>query len=164
MIVIADSSVLINLAKVGLFDVLKSLYGEVTVSPTVFAEVTETGVGKSGAREVREASWIRVLQVKDADKVALLLSDLDRGEAESVVLAMEQKADLVLVDELKARNKLRLLGINIKGTLGVLLFAYERQLIHNVPKVMDELIGEGSWIDQSLYDKVRELAERIKKP
>ncbi len=49
-------------------------------------------------------SLIRVLKPKDSDKVDAVSADLDRGESEALVLAVELKADLLLIDEASGRE------------------------------------------------------------
>ena len=54
---------------------------------------------------------------------------LDLGECEALVFAMEQNADLLLMDEHKGRQTAQKMGITITGTVGLLLQAYDEGLI-----------------------------------
>jgi predicted nucleic acid-binding protein len=60
VIVLADSSPLITLARARYFELLLEFYGEVIVSREVHDEITIAGAGLPGADEMRKASWIRV--------------------------------------------------------------------------------------------------------
>jgi predicted nucleic acid-binding protein len=60
VIVLADSSPLITLARAQQFESLREFYGEVIVSREVHDEVTVHGAGLPGADEVLAADWIRV--------------------------------------------------------------------------------------------------------
>ena len=53
MIVLADSSPLITLARAGHFELLREFYGEVIVSSEVHHEVTVAGAGLPGAEELQ---------------------------------------------------------------------------------------------------------------
>jgi hypothetical protein len=54
---------------------------------------------------------------------------LDAGETETIRLALQQHADLILIDERKARQVARQSGLIVKGTLGVLYEAFQKGLI-----------------------------------
>lgn len=60
MIVVSDSSVLINLAWIQQLDLLPRLYGEVIVPMAVWQEVVADGADKPGAEEVKTAVWLQV--------------------------------------------------------------------------------------------------------
>ena len=55
--------------------------------------------------------------------MALLSSELHRGEAEAIALAIEMNADVVLIDERDGRIAARQAGLTLTGVLGVLLRA-----------------------------------------
>ena len=63
---------------------------------------------------------------------AVLITDLDQGEAEVIALAQELRADLVIIDERLARWHARRLGLNTTGVLGVLLKAKESGLLEEI--------------------------------
>lgn len=86
MKVVSNASPLINLAAIGELDLLRRLYGRVSVPAAVWGEVVRRGAGKPGSRAVRRASWVRVETVRDRALVEMLLEDLDLGEADSIVL------------------------------------------------------------------------------
>ena len=49
-------------------------------------------------------------------------------------------ADLLLIDDKKARQKAELLGIKCIGTLGLLYYAKQKQLIHELRPIFIKLI------------------------
>lgn len=71
-----------------------------------------------------------------------LLKELNKGEAETIVLAKELNASLVLMDERIPREMLELLGFSITGTVGILIRAAKEGLI-NIKEYLDELRGKG---------------------
>lgn len=83
---------------------------------------------------------------------------IDRGETETIVLAEEINADAVLIDDLKARRIANLRGLNVIGTIGVLLDAKEEGIIHELKPLLDEQIKKKIRISKELYEHALELA------
>jgi hypothetical protein len=151
MIVVADASPLIALARVGRIELLESIFGRLLVPDAVWREVVESGVGKFGAADVARLSWIERRSVADYPLVNLLQHDLGAGEAESIVLARETKADFVLMDERLGRSAARNLGLKVVGLVGVLIEARERGLVTNANEIVDQLHQQaGFWISAEL--------------
>jgi predicted nucleic acid-binding protein len=122
VIVVSNTTPLIGLAVVGQFDLLRQLFGRIIIPEAVFAEAVLFGREQGGAKqEVTNADWIEVAAVSDRLAVDVLLDELDRGEAETIVLARELHADWVLMDEKKGRRKLVELKQNKVGTVGIIL-------------------------------------------
>jgi len=67
---------------------------------------------------------------------------LHQGELEAMVLAMEIKADYVLLDDLLARRKAHRLGLQVMGTIGVILLAHRQNRIteKNALDWLDQLV------------------------
>ena len=92
MIVVANSSVLIALCRIGMLNLLHQKFPEgIFIPEAVRYEVVESGRGQPGSEEVSSSLWIKVKKVKDEKLVSLLRMELDQGEAEAIVLANEQK-------------------------------------------------------------------------
>ena len=97
MIVVSDASPILRLATVRRLDLLHDLYGAVVIPRAVHAEIL---AGASGSSMLRQAAWIEARDVTDYAAVEALHADLDDGECEAIALALELKADLLLMDEL----------------------------------------------------------------
>ena len=106
MRVVCDSSALIGLTKIGKLDILKEVFGEVYIPNAVFDEVASGGRGKPGAKEILAAKWVRKKAVQDRRTVEILIAELGHGEAEVLVLGKEMDADLLILDDEKARAAL----------------------------------------------------------
>ena len=72
MIVISNTSPIVNLAAVGQVELLQQLYGYVVIPPAVFHEIAVIGAGQPGAAEVESFEWIETRQVNDQTMVASL--------------------------------------------------------------------------------------------
>jgi predicted nucleic acid-binding protein len=81
--------------------------------------------------------------------------NLDIGEAEAIVLAIERHADLLLVDERRGLRIATEAGLSVTGLLGVVAHAKRSGLIDAAKPVLDELIGSARlWISPALYSEV----------
>jgi predicted nucleic acid-binding protein len=83
----------------------------------------------------------------------------DNGEASSVVLALELKADYLLIDEHKGRSEAEKLGLKITAIVGVLLRAKNEKYIKLIKPILVELQQEANFrIHPMLYEKPLEIA------
>lgn len=155
MIVISDSSVLMNLAAIEQLSLIPIIFEKIVISKGVFDEIVVNGWGKSGSQEVREADWILVKEYTDLILLKELLKVLDQGEAESIVLSKELNADLLIIDEKAGRQIAQQFEIQITRLLGVLLIAKKRGLIESVKKLMKRLQSEANFrISKSTFNIV----------
>ena len=160
MIVVSDTSPLSNLFIIGRLELLHQLFEKIVVPTAVMNELLELEKRGIDLSLIRNAPWIEVVEVKHKDSIQKLLIDLDRGEAEAIVLAESMHADWLLIDETKGRNIAKLHGLRIVGLLGILLLAKEKRLISNVKPLITELIIKAKFrIDDGLYHKVISLAQ-----
>lgn len=112
-----------------------------------------------GSLEVERATWIQRRGVSNQNLAVVLRRDLDRGEAETLALAMELKADLVLLDEQEARRAAIRLGLRPVGVLGTLLEAKRLGAIEEVRSLLDALRHQaGFFLGERLYQQILERA------
>lgn len=155
MMVVSNTSPLINLAWIGQLDLLRELYGELLIPEAVWDEIVTQGVGQPGAEEVRTAGWIKTSAVKNSHLVRALRQELDAGEAEAIALALESRAVLLLMDERLGRETARHVGLDYTGVIGVLVEAKRKGLIDSVKSYLDRLRhGAGFRISEALYHRV----------
>lgn len=153
MKVVSNSSPLIFLSAIGMLDILKSEFGEILVPEDVYDEVTLNEL--KGSNEVKHAGWIKVQTIKNIE-VLSFLPMLDRGEESAIVLAIEQDADLVLLDDLAGRRAAMMQGLNVMGTLGFLKAMHHKGRIKNFKDVLDSLQKNGFWMAADLYNRMLE--------
>ncbi len=96
MIVIADTSVISNLAIIGRADLLPKIHGDIVVPSSVWEELQNGAKNHPSLHNIFGEGWLRTCAVTDRLAVAELLRELDEGEAEAIVLARELHADLLL--------------------------------------------------------------------
>lgn len=155
MSVVSNASPLINLARIGKLDLLRQLYGELFIPEAVWQEVVTDGVGQPGAMEVEVATWINVQSVTNPLLVRALRQELDAGEAEAIVLALEVESELLLMDERLGREVAQYLGLRYIGLIGVLIEAKHKGMLSAVRHHLDELRNvAGFRIRDALYVRV----------
>lgn len=152
MIVISDTSVITNLIQLNELSLLPHLFEKIIIPTRVYEEL---GKLPSQIDHIEKLEWIEVREISDADLFRRLLESLDEGESASIVLALELKADLLLIDEKKGRKIATDLGISITGLLGVLVEAKELGFIESVKPILDKLIYEiGFRVNPKLYQEI----------
>lgn len=155
MKVCSNASPLINLARIGQLELLRILYGRVTIPEAVWQEVVIEGAGQPGAGEVKASSWIAKQSVANIPLVHALRQELDSGESEAIVLALETEADLLLMDERIGRETALHLNVPCMGLIGVLLEAKHQGIIDAVKPHLYSLRNlAGFRISEALYARV----------
>jgi hypothetical protein len=152
VIVVSNTSPIINLAAIGQFDVLRQMYGSIQIPQAVYNEIVVRGQGQPGAAEVQAAAWMVVQPVASTAAVRQINPRLNPGEAEAISLAVAQQADLLLMDERQGRQAAAALGVSCTGLLGVLLAAKQRGFVVAIRPLLDALrTRAGFWISDAVY-------------
>jgi predicted nucleic acid-binding protein len=157
VIVVADAGPLHYLILMGRVDLLPTLFGETVVPAAVRQELTHPR-SPAAVREWMDSppAWARFLTATDIDSSLAL----GRGEREAIALAIELHADLLLVDDKKARRLAQERGIRVTGTLGLLKIAHDRGLIE-LPDAIQRLRSEGFRLsDRLVRDILTHLSHR----
>lgn len=138
-------------------DVLHELYTEILVPSAVLDEVVRD---PSVALDAAFASgWLKRVTASNRERVYQVERALGgRGEAEVIGVALELEGAIVLIDEKAARAYARSLGLQVLGTVGVVLDAKRRGLIDRATPLLDDLRRSGFWLDDATYRRARGLA------
>ncbi len=99
MIVVADTSPVLHLARIGRLDLVRAVLGRVVIPRTVWAELIQPGTRAEVAATIRAAAWIEVM-----DDPELRDLNLDPGETAAILLATALHADAILIDERRGRS------------------------------------------------------------
>lgn len=155
-IVISNTTPIIALSILERLDLLHQLYGEIWIPPAVRAELRRGGT-RAGAQEVQTAAFIRTVPLLSPSQAELLI-DLDPGEAEVLALALERKADLVILDERLGRGYARRLGLALTGVLGVLLRAQQEGYLDALEPEIMRLKQAGIRLGDDLVARVLQMS------
>ena len=142
-VVVADSSCLIALSKIGQLQILEQLFGHILIPSAVFHEVVTRGAGRPGAGEVANAEWIETCEVQDQLAVNALKLALGAGEAEAIILASERRADFLILDDWQARQMALGLSLSVIGTVAVLTKAVDKGILQDLSGMLQRLRQAG---------------------
>ena len=165
MIVVSDTSPITNLAAISYLDLLQHLYGFIIIPIAVYDEMVRVDKIVPGALEVQNYSWIKTQKIINTQQVKALREsqeNIDLGEAEAIILALELKADLLLMDERRGRAVASSYGLSLTGLLGVLVQAKKTGLIPAVKPLIEQLIKEADFrVSDKVYATILEFAKEL---
>ena len=155
--VVADTSPLFYLAKLGHFALLRDLYDRVHIPPEVWRETLAGGRVEPALAPVflkaESDGWLVISAVAPLAQIPGL-NRLDAGEQEAISLAKELGAKLI-IDEKRGRTVAAQLGLTVTGTLGVLVDAKLNELIPALAPELAKLRRETGF---RLSEKLARLA------
>jgi hypothetical protein len=153
-IIVSNSTPLINFAAVNEINILKELFKQILIPKAVWEEVVTRGWPET-SNLIKKADWIVEEPISDLRLSKTLDRELDKGEAEAIVLAIEVSADLILLDELEARNIADIQGLNYMGSIGCLALAKRMGIIGEIKPLLDKMIHKARfWVNKELYNYV----------
>ena len=155
--VISNTTPIISLLKINQLHLLEVLYNTIIIPEAVWQEV-EAGKDKAFYTDLAALSWVDIQTVQNPAAVEYL-TDLDRGEAEVIVLAREISADLVIIDETLGRQYARHFELPFTGTIGILLRAKKEGHIPAIKPLLQQLQQQGVWISNRVFHEILQLAE-----
>ncbi|MYE90342.1 DUF3368 domain-containing protein [Candidatus Poribacteria bacterium] len=153
--VILNNTPLVALWSLDQLSLLRELYTEVWIPLAVKAEFLEINTIVR-QESLDNAPWIKTVRLTHPQRA--VYAGLHHGEASVLALAEEHNARLVIIDELKARRYAQQIGLQVTGTIGVLLLAKERGLIDAIQPPIKELQAHGLYLSSALIDKALQLA------
>jgi predicted nucleic acid-binding protein len=143
--VVADSTCLIGLERIGHLDLLPRLFDPIAIPRAVEREFAV------------QLPWLTVRISSNNSLTESLRLLLDDGEAEAISLASELACRIIL-DDRQARLVARRLNLRVIGTVGVLLRAKQATLIPTIRPLVDELEKSGFYISPGLKQEALRLA------
>jgi len=145
MIVVADTSPLLHLARIGRLELVPAVAGRVTIPRTVWAELVHPGTRPDVVQAIEAADWIEVVD----DPVAIELG-LDPGETAAILLAEKLLADAIIIDERRGRAIAAARGLSVIGTLGIIAGARRKGVLDQASPVVTQLRGDGFWLSDAV--------------
>ena len=159
MIVVADTSVLLNLCRVEQAELLPALFREVVIPPEVASEFARLAGQTPRFAGLTLPPWLRQQSTSVIPAIVRSAAGLDAGEVAALALAVEVHADAILVDERRGHEVALQLGLRAIGVLGILLQAKANGLLPLVAPVLDRLERDaGFWMTPALRARVMRSA------
>ena len=158
-IVVSDTGLLLHLSEIGAIHLL-SLAGNILIPPLVVVEF------EANAQGWNPPQWVRVVDLEKparqkADK-CVSGNQLDAGEAEAIALALQVHADWLLTDDAKARQIAESTGLEVHGSIGLLLWnaavghISDKTLVHNL---LTDLSNSSLWVSDRVLQKARKAID-----
>lgn len=138
MIIVADTSPLLHLARIGRLSLVEAAVGPVVVPRTVWSELIQPGTRPDVVAALRAAAWIRVMEDPPHQDLGL-----DPGETAAILLAEATRAEALVIDERRGRAVATARGLAVIGTLGVLAGAKRAGAIERVAPLVEDLRVDG---------------------
>lgn len=154
---ISNTSPLLYLYRIGGIEWLPQLFEGVWTPEAVKNELQ---AGRSKGYDVPnpdDYSWLNVVNPKSTPSEWLAL-DLGIGEIAAMTLALENPDRVVLLDDMLARRTAQVAGLQVWGTLKVLLEAKSHGIIGTVETYVSKLSNSGMWISAEIKERILKLA------
>ena len=153
IVVVADTSPLNYLVQIHCQDVLAALYDRVLVPPAVMTELDHPRTPPIVRAWLGHLpQWLEVRGVRSPPLATL--AGLDPGEQQAIQLAQEEHADLLLMDERRGVALARRQGLEVTGTLGVLMQAGRLALV-DIDAALSDLQATDFRSTPELFEQAR---------
>lgn len=122
---VSNTSPISNLASIDRLSLLRSQFPKLWIPNAIARELQAhpDAAARSRIEGALHEGWIRVESPRDSPLLRILQLQLHPGEAETIALATDTGADIVLIDEQEGRQFAAKAGLAVTGVLGVLLRA-----------------------------------------
>jgi predicted nucleic acid-binding protein len=157
-VIIADTGPINYLILIGHIDVLQMLFQRV-ILPAVVRDELRHGKAPIQVRDWIAAppSWVEVHLATHSHDPSM--ESLDAGEEDAIALAVELRADMILMDDREGARVARGKGFRIAGTLGILAMAAKRDLV-DLPEAFDQIKRTNFHYQQEIMDQL--IADSIR--
>jgi predicted nucleic acid-binding protein len=146
--IVSDTSCFIILANIGELDLLQKAFGEIITTKEVLQEFGED-----------LPNWVLVKSATDKYRQRILETQVDRGEASAIALALEYSESMIILDDYKARKVAENLGLEITGTIGVIIIAKKRGVINSIKPYLEKIRATNFRISEEIERQALKDAE-----
>lgn len=167
-IIVSNSGPLIHLAQIDRLQLLRDIFGKVIIPEEVRVEVIDMGKNEGAAdafllEDAIEEEWIIVERNSDERvKEIAEKAGIDAGEAEAIMLGKKENS-LILLDDLAARRFAAGLGLEVAGSVGVILRATKMKILPKSEALEAlEKLARVMWLSVDIYEDARKCIESMK--
>ncbi len=144
--IVSDSTCLIALERIGNVEILPAIFETVLIPPAVERELAIS------------LPWLKVERLSDPSSVVALKLIIDDGEAEAIALAQEQQCRII-TDDRRARSVARKFGLDVIGTVGILVLARKRNIVSSIEPLLIDLDVAGFYVSTALREEALRLVD-----
>ncbi len=152
MKLISNTSPLILLFEANLEFVLRELYGEIIIPEEVLSEILISPKVDKLSNQIESCDWIK--KVKIEMEASVLNWDLGKGESAVLSYALQNPNSLSLLDDRLGKKCAGILGIDVIGTGGLLVFAKRQGIIKEIRTPLEKLKRAGLWITNDIIQLI----------
>jgi predicted nucleic acid-binding protein len=154
---ISNTSPLLYLYRIGAIDWLPQLFDEIWAPEAVQSELLAGRTKGYDVPDPANYSWLKIVDPKSMPSEWLAL-DLGRGEIAAMALALENPSHITLLDDGLARRTAQVAGLQVWGTLKILLEAKSQGLVEKIEPYINNLSEAGMWISAEVKQRILALA------
>lgn len=160
--VVSNTGPLIHLIEIDLFKSL-NIFKEIYIPEEVKNELKKNKI-------IIHSKKIKVINLKakfkDIAEILVNKFSLDLGEAQATALALQEKVDCFITDDLEARTVANTYNIEVHGTVGIILRAFREKLINKkmaIKKVNELYTNSSLFITKDIINYITQSINKFKK-
>lgn len=154
---ISNTSPLLYLYRIGVIDWLPQIFSIICTPQAVVDELTNGLEQGYQVPELKNYSWLKIVNPQHMPSEWFAL-DLGRGELAAMALALENPDYIIILDDALARRTAQAAGLQVWGTLKILLEAKHEGLTPQITPHIDQLKSAGMWISDDIRQRILHLA------
>lgn len=152
MIIVSNTSIINYLILIEHINLLSKLFKQIIIPQEVYNELSDAAAPLPVQTWIAAPpDWLKIQSVSQPSDAVVDL--LDPGERAAILLAQEINADLLLLDDMKARRAATDRGLTITGILGILDQAATMKLI-DLSVAVQNLQNTSFWASDSLFQRL----------
>jgi predicted nucleic acid-binding protein len=160
-IIVCDAGPIIHLHEAGILSYLEHT-GEIFIPYRVAMEIrANTNIGFTWP------AWLQIVQLTESElkqtEMWVKTGGLHSGEAEALILARLKKADWLLTDDSAARLFASLLGLEVHGSLGIVLWNVAHGYLsqNDAEQALTNLEKSSLWLPVRIFDEARLMIRKM---
>jgi hypothetical protein len=155
--VISNTSPLLFLHRIDVLHWLPALFEAVWVPQAVMDELQFAQQQGYDVPQTSTYDWLQIVNPSNMPSEWFAL-DLGKGELAAMALALEHPQKIILLDDALARRVAQAAGLQVWGTLKVLLEAKAARLTDSIEPFVNKLETAGMWLSEDIRLRVLKLA------
>ncbi len=160
---------MILLAKIGRLSLLEKLYSKVMIPYEVYNEVIVEGKKENYSdaalieKYINEFIFVKELAQEYKKEAEKLKSVVGSGESEAIELCLQEKARLLIVDNLEPRKIAQSKGLECRSTPGILLEALKTKILtYNEYESAIKELSKYAWLSGDIVAHFLEIGYKLK--